>query len=91
MGWLWMAVFWGLITWAVVTVVRRHSSSDAGSASIDPDPLTILERRYAAGRDLTGGVRRTSKAAHSAIAPFLGPGVRCPRTNLVYTGIVEAP
>ena len=46
-GWLWMAVFWGLIIWAVVTVVRRDGSSSGRSAS--DDPLTILERRYAAG------------------------------------------
>jgi putative membrane protein len=51
MGWLWMAVFWGIVLWAVYAMVRRpnrHAAVSDGE-SREPSALEILERRYARG------------------------------------------
>ena len=49
-GSLMMVVFWGLVAWVVVTLVRRTGT---GSRSFDTagrvDAMAILERRFAAG------------------------------------------
>ncbi len=45
-GWVWMLVFWGLIIWAVVTVIDRLGGERRSAGG---DALDILERRYARG------------------------------------------
>jgi putative membrane protein len=51
-GWAWfwmgvlMLVFWGLVTWVVVTLVRRADRPRGGS---DRDAQEILDERYAKG------------------------------------------
>lgn len=47
-GWLWMAIFWGLIIWAVYTVISRLGEGRTTRAS-EPTALQILEGRYARG------------------------------------------
>jgi putative membrane protein len=42
-----MIVFWGLIIWGIVMLVRRPSSSSSGPN--DDSALEILKKRYAAG------------------------------------------
>ena len=52
MGWLGMILFWGIIIWAVVTVVSRNSSGGTDKAPPAQPPssaLSILEKRYARG------------------------------------------
>ena len=73
-GW-WMAVFWGLIIWAVYAVVTRLERKPSDQPPRDEDtPLAILERRYARGEltaeqfeemrgRLTGGSSPTAHAA----------------------------
>jgi len=61
-GWGWgawlamvvvMVVFWGAVTWVVVTLVRRTSepsqSHSVGTPVPMADPLRILDERYARG------------------------------------------
>lgn len=49
-GWVWMAVFWGLIIWAVYAVVTRlEQGRDPSQRETPEDALAILERRYARG------------------------------------------
>jgi putative membrane protein len=52
-GWLamvmMMVVFWGAIAWVVVTLIRHGGSRDTPPASGGPDPLRILEERFARG------------------------------------------
>jgi putative membrane protein len=46
-GWIWMVVFWGLIIWAVATLLRYLGTRDSGQA---PSSATsILEERFARG------------------------------------------
>ena len=53
-GWAWLAMsasmvlFWGLVIWAVLSIVRSTSSSER-SASTDRDPEQILRERFARG------------------------------------------
>ena len=56
-GWIFMVVFWGLIIWAVVALVRGgfrnshmcgHNYSD-GARGKEKSPLEILKERYAKG------------------------------------------
>ncbi len=47
-GWVWMVAFWGLIVWAVVTLVTRLSG-DQRRPPETSGPLQILEERYARG------------------------------------------
>lgn len=58
MGWwmlfgsLWFVVFWGLIIWAVITLVSKLSdgqSGQSGPSSREEPPLDIVKRRYARG------------------------------------------
>lgn len=59
-GWVWMVVFWGLIIWAVVTLINRLASG--GSNNPSSSALTILEERFARGeidREQYEEMRRT--------------------------------
>lgn len=53
-GWAWMAMsismilFWGLVIWAVISVVRS-TSAGSGGASAPPDAEQILKERFARG------------------------------------------
>ena len=54
MGWwmlfgsIWFVIFWGLIIWAVVTLVSKFSGQ-SGEAPREDSPLEIAKRRYARG------------------------------------------
>ena len=56
-GWIFMVVFWGLVVWAIVSLVRGnfgnghgcgHDHGD-GTHEKDKSPLEILKERYAKG------------------------------------------
>lgn len=47
-GWVWMAVFWGLIIWGIYALVSKGRESEE-QRSGEPGALEILERRYARG------------------------------------------
>ncbi|MEE9285963.1 MAG: SHOCT domain-containing protein [Dehalococcoidia bacterium] len=52
--WMWlmpvfMVVFWGLVIWAVVTVVRGFSQPGGLMSGQKDSALEILKRRYARG------------------------------------------
>ncbi|MBI5405658.1 SHOCT domain-containing protein [Candidatus Kaiserbacteria bacterium] len=56
-GWIFMVVFWGLVIWAIVTLIRGsfgnghgcgHDHGD-GARGKDKSPLEILKGRYAKG------------------------------------------
>ena len=44
-GFLFMLLFFGLIIWLIVTLIDSTQSRKKD----DPDPLTVLKRRYASG------------------------------------------
>ncbi len=44
-----MIVFWGLVIWGIVALVRGVSTSDTGFATQTDSALEILKRRYARG------------------------------------------
>jgi putative membrane protein len=46
-GWIWMVVFWGLIIWAVVTLLTYLDTR--GSSQRPSTAATILEERFARG------------------------------------------
>jgi putative membrane protein len=53
-GWGWfmpifMIIFWGLVIWGIVALVRGISRGDAGSTTQTDSALEILKRRYARG------------------------------------------
>ena len=51
-GWIFMVVFWGLVIWAIVALVRGNSGSGHGGDDAhgkDKSPLDILKERYAKG------------------------------------------
>ncbi len=48
-GWLWMLVFWGIISWAVYAMVTRLGDRSGGGSHSEPTAVEILERRYARG------------------------------------------
>jgi putative membrane protein len=54
-GWvamvLMMLIFWGAIAWVVVAVVRHGglTSSESSRGEQPPDPLRILDERFARG------------------------------------------
>ncbi len=59
-GWIWMVVFWGLIIWAVVTLLRYMGTRDSSRGSSNAS--TILEERFARGeinRDQFEEMRKT--------------------------------
>lgn len=49
MGWLWMAVFWGLIIWAVSALLSRAGDRGRDGDGREASALEILDRRYARG------------------------------------------
>ena len=55
MGWwmlfgsIWFVVFWGLIIWAVVTMVSKLGGDQSRQAPREESPLDIAKRRYARG------------------------------------------
>jgi putative membrane protein len=50
-GWVWMAVFWGLIIWAVYAIISRLTGGRETPPvpPREPTAIEILERRYAHG------------------------------------------
>ncbi len=59
-GWIWMVAFWGLIVWAVVTVINRLGGR--GRERGQSNANTILEERFARGeinREQFEEMRRT--------------------------------
>ncbi len=53
-GWMWlmpifMIVFWGLVIWGIVALVRGLSGSRGSDSSKANSALEILKRRYAEG------------------------------------------
>lgn len=50
-GSVWMVLFWGLIIWAVYTVISRMGGQEmpASTQPAEPSATEILERRYAHG------------------------------------------
>ena len=53
-GWIFMVLFWGLIIWGIVALVRGTSGHDPmcghnHSGSNEKTPLDILKERYAKG------------------------------------------
>ena len=56
-GWIFMVVFWGLVIWAIVALVRGGFGNGHGCGRDDADathgkgksPLEILKERYAKG------------------------------------------
>ena len=54
-GWIFMLVFWGLIIWVIVSLVRggfgrgHMCGHDHGDSSHEKSPLEILKERYAKG------------------------------------------
>ena len=53
-GWGWfmpiiMIVFWGLVIWGIVALVRGLSTGSGGSSTQADSALEILKRRYARG------------------------------------------
>jgi putative membrane protein len=59
-GWIWMVVFWGLIIWAVATLLRYLGTRDSGQQP--SSAATILEERFARGditRDQFEEMRKT--------------------------------
>jgi len=55
MGWwmlfgsVWFVILWGLIIWAVVTVVSKSGGGQSSAGSREDSPLEIAKRRYARG------------------------------------------
>jgi putative membrane protein len=46
LGSVWFVFFWGLVIWAVISLVSRHApAQEAGS----PTAIEIAKRRYASG------------------------------------------
>jgi putative membrane protein len=59
-GWIWMVVFWGLIIWAVATLLRYFGTRDSSLPS--SNAAIILEERFARGeitRDQFEEMRKT--------------------------------
>ena len=51
-GWfmpIFMIIFWGLVLWGIVTLVRGLSGSRGSDSSAADSALEILKRRYARG------------------------------------------
>jgi putative membrane protein len=53
-GWGWfmpiiMIVFWGLVIWGIVALIRGLSTPDSGRSTQADSALEILKRRYARG------------------------------------------
>ncbi len=55
MGWwmlfgsVWFVILWGLIIWAVVTVVSKFGGGQSSEGIREDSPLEIAKRRYARG------------------------------------------
>jgi putative membrane protein len=55
MGWwmlfgsVWFVILWGLIIWAVVTVVSKLGGRQSSEGSREDPPVDIAKRRYARG------------------------------------------
>jgi len=55
MGWwmlfgsIWFVIFWGLIIWAVATLVSKAGGGQSSQASHEESPLDIARKRYARG------------------------------------------
>lgn len=50
-GWLFMIIFWGVVIWAIIALVRHFSGRDNDwqMKSKDDEALRILNERYAKG------------------------------------------
>jgi len=50
MGWVWMALFWGLVILGIAALVRWLSGQGGGHVAPGKEsPIEILKRRYASG------------------------------------------
>lgn len=49
-GWVFMILFWGLVIWGIVSLVRGDFGNDNHrNRSTEKSPLDILKERYAKG------------------------------------------
>jgi len=46
---IFMVIFWGLVIWGIVALVRGLSKGDGGSSAPSDSALEILKKRYAQG------------------------------------------
>ncbi len=49
LGWIFPILFWVLIIWLVITLVRSRGDVTGGSQHKNDDALDILRKRYASG------------------------------------------
>ncbi|OGG67332.1 hypothetical protein A2Z56_01315 [Candidatus Kaiserbacteria bacterium RIFCSPHIGHO2_12_45_16] len=48
-GWILMLLFWGLVIWGIVTLIRGGFRNDNNGGLSEKTPLDILKERYAKG------------------------------------------
>jgi putative membrane protein len=48
-GSIWFVVFWGLIIWAVTTVISKSGGGQSSQGPHEESPLDIAKKRYARG------------------------------------------
>ena len=48
-GWIWMAVFWGLVIYGIYALTTHRNADSSVNASTEPNAMEILARRFASG------------------------------------------
>lgn len=50
-GWIFMLIFWGVVIWAIIALIRHFTGKDSdwNMKSKDDEALKILNERYAKG------------------------------------------
>lgn len=48
-GWIFMVLFWGLVIWGIITLIRGASSGDNATRKDEDRSEAILNERYAKG------------------------------------------